>query len=108
MARDETTDIVAAFLIGAALGIGATLLLKDDDETDVERIVRRVRSMGGGRPARAMSSARGSGEDLVRVGRRTAAALRDEAADIIAAARDEIRSATRAGVRRVRKARSRR
>lgn len=108
MARDDSTDMFAAFLIGAALGIGATLLLKEDDETDIQRLVRRVRKLGGRQPGRAVAAARDRGEDLVQAGRKTAVALREEAADIVAAARDEIQSIARDGVQRVRKARSRR
>ncbi len=106
MARDDSTDMIAAFLIGAALGIGATLLLRED-ESDMQRLVRRLRRAGG-RSGHALSAARDRGEDLVNAGRRTAVALRDEAAEIVAAARDEIRSAARDGVRRVRKARAKR
>lgn len=104
MARDEGTDMIAAFLIGAALGIGATLLLKED-ESEVQRFVRRVRRSGG-RNRHPLTAVRHRGEDLVDAGRRTAAALRDEAAEIVATARREIRSATQDGIRRVRKARA--
>ncbi len=52
--RQTTTDIAAAFLIGAALGIGATLLMRldlDDERKELLRIVRHVRGSrrrGGG------------------------------------------------------------
>lgn len=101
MARDETTDIVAAFLIGAALGLGATLLLRDDDETEIARILAALRKRS--RPARRMlGTARGHGDDLIDAGRRVASTLRDDAADIVASARAEISSLAEDGVKRVR------
>lgn len=105
MARDDTTDIVAAFLIGAALGVGALLLLRDEDRRDISRLIGKVQRRPQSKPAQVLSAARDTGQDLVRVGRRTAATLRDDAAEIVAAARDEIRSAARDGIRRVRRAR---
>jgi hypothetical protein len=106
MGRDETTDIVAAFLIGAALGIGATFLLRGDDEGEVVRALRKLRKQRPRqRATRALSAARSAGEDLVGSGRNAAAALRDDASEIVASARKEILSLAREGVRRVRTSR---
>jgi hypothetical protein len=105
MGRDDTTDIMAAFLIGAALGIGATLLLRDDDDGEIARIVSQLRKRRRKRRPRVLRAARAAGEELVDSGRKTAAGLRDDAAEIVASAREEILSLAREGVRRVSDAR---
>jgi hypothetical protein len=105
MGRDDTTDIVAAFLIGAALGIGATLLLREDDEGDIARIVHQLRKRRRKRGPGALRAARTAGEELMDSGRQAVTGLRDDAAEIVASARDEILALARDGVRRVRAAR---
>lgn len=109
MARDDTPDIVAAFLIGAVLGIGATLLLRDDDG-DVKQLLHTLgrRRQRRSRPARALAAVRDGGMDIVETGRRTAAALRADAEEIVASARNEIMQIARKGARQARNATHRR
>jgi hypothetical protein len=66
----------------------------------VQQLRKRQRKKRG--PLRA---ARGAGEELVDSGRKAASGLRDDAAEIVASARDEILSLAREGVQRVRAAR---
>jgi len=61
VSRRTTTDMTAAFLIGAVFGIGATLLLRldpEDDKKEIVRLIRRMRRSRGrrGRPVRRLSS----------------------------------------------------
>lgn len=108
MARDDTTDILAAFLIGAALGLGATLLLRDDDDREIARIMRALHRRGRRSPVQRIAGvARGTGDDLVAMGRRVASTLRDEATEIVASARDELLDLAKDGAKQARKVRDR-
>ncbi len=64
MSLRESTDVAAAFLIGTALGVGATLLLRADVEDRKRELVRMVRRLrrsrrrsGAGARMRAMLEA---------------------------------------------------
>lgn len=92
MPRDETSDVVLAFLIGAALGVGATLLMRSEDHVDARRVLR---DLGVMRRRSRLESARDAGEEMVDVGRRAVATVRDEAAEIVGAAREELIHAAR-------------
>ena len=45
MTHRPTTDIAAAFLIGAVFGIGATLLMRAREEDEVEQLMRKLRQV---------------------------------------------------------------
>ncbi|MGH7502777.1 MAG: hypothetical protein ACREL7_13605 [Longimicrobiales bacterium] len=45
MTPRQATDVAAAFLIGALFGVGATLLLRADEEDDVEQLLRQLRQL---------------------------------------------------------------
>src|SRR5690606_18206109 len=72
MPRDETSDVVLAFLIGAALGVGATLLMRSEDHVDARRVLR---DLGVMRRRSRLESARDAGEEMVDVGRRAVATV---------------------------------
>ncbi len=101
MARNETTDMVAAFVIGAALGVAATLLLKDDEPdsrglAQALRVVRQRRRRRLRLPSRAQ-------DGLMDKGRRAAGTLRDHAARVVAAAGKDFLDAALSGARRSRR-----
>lgn len=114
MAKQETMDFVTAFAIGAVLGVGATLLLRSGSETEVERVLREIKPLrkqavkrvrkvrkGLAQRARAVDATR---EDLLDSGRAALGDLREQVAEIIASARDEIGEAARDSVRDARRA----
>jgi hypothetical protein len=104
MPRDETSDVVLAFLIGAALGVGATLLMRSDDRFEARRVLQ---DLGVMRRRSRLDSAREAGEDMVNVGRRAVANVREEAAEIVSAARDELLHAARRTLKEARRAAAR-
>jgi vacuolar-type H+-ATPase subunit H len=109
MAKQETVDFVAAFAIGALLGVGATLLLRSGGESEVERVMREIRPLrkkavkrvrrAGQGIARGVDAAESAGEELLDSGRAALGDLREQVADIIASARQEIGEAARDSVR---------
>lgn len=114
MAKQETVDFVTAFAIGALLGVGATLLLRSGAETEVERVIReieplrkkavkRVRKVRKGLASRvhAVDATR---EDLLDTGRAALGEFREQVADIVTSARNEIGDAARDSVRDARRA----
>lgn len=104
MVRDETTDLIAAFLIGATLGIGATLLLRPERETGARKLLREI----GAAPARVRSGAREAGARFSEAGREAASVFRDEVTGVVDAARDEILHTARSAVREARRSLRRR
>jgi gas vesicle protein len=118
MAKDETADLVTAFLIGAALGIGATLLIRSEPESDAERILRQIgvaRKRGAKRMRAAHSAvsdgihaARERSKPMARAGRDALGGFRDEISALVDAARDEIVHTARDTVREARSALKRR
>jgi gas vesicle protein len=117
MAREDTTDFLAAFAVGAVLGIGATLLLRPEPTSAKERLMRELKPYGrqmdrgtarvvrgvreGSRATREMS------DDAIDAGRELLGEFRDEVRRILAEARDELADAMaerapdrRAGARR--------
>ncbi|MBV9110390.1 MAG: hypothetical protein JO306_13340 [Gemmatimonadetes bacterium] len=100
MARQDTTEFLAAFAVGAVLGIGATLLLRPEPKTAKERLMRelkpyrkRVRKSAG-RMARELRKGRvATGEiadDAIDAGRELLGEFREEVRRIITEARDEL------------------
>jgi vacuolar-type H+-ATPase subunit H len=114
MPRQDTVDFVTAFAIGAVLGVGATLLLRGDVETQTERLLREMRPLRKHARKRIQRARKGltrrmhdaetAGEDLVGSGRAALGDFRDQVADIISTARKEIDEAARDGVREAQRA----
>src|SRR3954449_12691304 len=98
MARQDTTDFLTAFAVGAVLGIGATLLLRGQPQTAKERLLRELKpyyrkKIGGGRMARGVRRGRAAGEiadDAIDTGRELLSEFRDEVKRIVEDARDEL------------------
>ena len=87
MKDNENMDVLAAFGIGALLGAGATLLLRPDEPTLSERIVRELKPMK-----------RNAGKTAKRVAReyhRTAKVTRDATDELGDASRELIEDFTR-------------
>lgn len=112
MPRKDTTDFLAAFAVGAVLGIGATLLLAPE-RSHRERLARQLKPYGKQlrRSARDIRGAveRGAeatgemGNELVGAGRELLGEFRKEVARIVADAREELSDAARDGGRQARK-----
>ena len=100
MARQDTTDFLTAFAVGAVLGIGATLLLRGGKpQTAKERLLRELKpyyrkKIGGGRVARGMRRRRAAAgemaDDAIDTGRELLSEFRDEVKRIVEDARDEL------------------
>ena len=100
MARQDTTDFLTAFAVGAVLGIGATLLLRGGrPQTAKERLLRELKpsyrkKIGGGRVARGVRRGRAAGvemaDDAIDTGRELLSEFRDEVKRIVENARDEL------------------
>jgi gas vesicle protein len=99
MARQDTTDFLTAFAVGAVLGIGATLLLRSRPETAKERLLRELKphyrkKIGGGRGARGVRRSRAAAvdmaDDAIDTGRELLSEFRDEVKRIVEDARDEL------------------
>jgi gas vesicle protein len=113
MAKQETADFLTAFAIGTVLGVGATLLLRSGREADHERLLSELRPLRKGavkqlRRARAGAAtgahaAEQLGTDLLETGRSVLSDFREEIADIVSSARDEIIESARHGVKRARR-----
>jgi gas vesicle protein len=110
MAKQETTDLATAFAIGAALGIGATLLLRSGRESETERIVRELKPLrkrmrkqlnraGRGASGGARAAEQAS-EKLVETGRSVLGDFRDQVTRIVQSARGEIVDTAREAVKR--------
>lgn len=113
MAKQETADFLTAFAIGTVLGVGATLLLRSGREADHERLLAELRPLRKGamkqlKRARANAASRAHaaeevGAEFIETGRSVLNEFRDEVADIVASARDEIVKSARRGVKRARR-----
>jgi hypothetical protein len=100
MARQSTTEFLAAFAVGTALGIGATLLLKPEPRTAKERLMRELKPYrrkmrrSVGQVARGVDRGRQAtgdvADDAIDAGRELIAEFRDEVRRIVAEARDEL------------------
>jgi gas vesicle protein len=113
MARQETADFLTAFAIGTVLGVGATLLLRSGREADHERLIAELRPLRK-RAAKQLRRARAGaasgahaaeqlGGELLETGRSVLSEFREEVADIVSSARDEIIDSARHGVKRARR-----
>jgi gas vesicle protein len=103
MTEDHTTEYVTAFVVGAIVGVGAALLLAPEPPTRRERVMKdlkpyrkklrkqtaKMRKQAG----KQMSAAGDWGEDLAAASRVVVQDLRDEMAQLVADARDEIADA---------------
>ena len=113
MARQDTTDFLAAFAVGTVLGIGATLLLRPEPRTAKDRLMRELKPYGkrmrrnAARVAREVRGAAAATDDLsedaIDAGRELLAEFRDEVARILEEARDELVEAARARAREQRR-----
>ncbi|HSU13424.1 hypothetical protein [Longimicrobium sp.] len=104
MARRDTTEFLAAFAVGTALGIGATLLLRPSRPTTAkERLLRELKPYrrkmrrGAGQMARGLrQTRRATGEvadDAIDAGRELLGEFRDEVRRILSEAREEMEQA---------------
>lgn len=102
MGRQDNNDFLAAFAIGAALGVGATLLLRPEKPNPRKQLqkrlkphVRKLRRSAArkkaGRVVRRAPGAAGMEEDAIRAGRELLAEFRGEVQRILDEARDELR-----------------
>ena len=105
MARQDSNDFLTAFAIGAALGVGAALLLRPEKPNPRKQLQKRlkphVRKLGkrarhvrkaGRRVARAAPAA---ADEAIHAGRELLAEFRGEVARILDEAREELREAAR-------------
>ena len=101
MARQDTNDFLAAFGIGAVLGIGATLLLRPDKPNPRKQLQKRlkphVKKLGKSasrtrKAARSAVQASGTSTDeVIHAGRELLAEFRGEVTRILDEAREELR-----------------
>jgi hypothetical protein len=113
MTERDNTDVWTALAIGAVVGIGATLLLRaqQDDTSDIVKKLRPMRrgaqkvvKAAGKRVVRGMRSARGSGEEWVSAGRDVLDELQEGARDIVHETRSELRKVAREAIREAQRA----
>ncbi len=105
MARQDNNDFLAAFAIGAVLGVGATLLLRPEKPNPRKQLQKRlkphVRKLGRG--ARGRRRVRAAAQpprerepvmqdDAIQAGRELLAEFRGEVQRILEEARDELRA----------------
>lgn len=101
MARQDTNDFLAAFGIGAVLGIGAAVLLRPERPNPRKQLQKRlkphVRTLGrsASRTRKAARAAVREGgvatDDVIHAGRELLAEFRAEVARILDEAREELR-----------------
>ena len=101
MARQDTNDFLTAFAIGAALGVGATLLLRPEKPNPRKQLQKRLKPhvrklrksapKSRGRVAPRPAAAEGMEDDAIRAGRELLAEFRGEVQRILEEARDELR-----------------
>jgi gas vesicle protein len=111
--KRDTTDFITAFAVGAALGVGAALLLRPDNSPS-KRILKELapyrRQLGkSARRAkksfdRSASAGAEMGSDLGKAGRVLARELREELSDLLETAREEISSALKDQLRQATRA----
>ena len=102
MARNDN-DFLTAFAIGAALGVGATLLLRPEKSNPRKQLQKRlkphvrklrkgaVKTRKAGRVAPRPFAAEGMEDDAIRAGRELLAEFRGEVQRILDEARGELR-----------------
>ena len=103
MARQDTTDFLTAFAVGAVIGAGATLLLRSQPPTAKERLMRELkpyrRKLGksAGQLSRGLRRRGRAGGDLaddaIDAGRELLSEFRDEVKRIVADAVEEVNEA---------------
>lgn len=103
MNDDKTTEYVTAFIVGAALGVGAALLLAPDPPTRRERVMKELKPYRKKldkktrklrKDASRQIAATGEwGEDVAAASRAVMQDLREEVAELVAEARDQIADA---------------
>lgn len=103
MARQSTTEFLAAFAVGTVLGIGATLLLKPEPKTAKERLMhelkpyRKKMQRSAGQVSRGLKRGRAAtadvADDAIDAGRELIAEFRDEVRRIVSEARGELSDA---------------
>jgi len=109
MADRDTNDFLAAFGIGAVLGIGAALLLRPERPNPRKQLQKRlkphVRKLGRS-AARTRKAARQaareagtSTDEVIQAGRELLAEFRGEVARILEEAREELREQAQAAAR---------
>ena len=101
MAQQDSNDFLTAFAIGAALGVGAALLLRPEKPNPRKQLQKRlkphVRKLGksASRTQKAARRARRQSpeltDDAIRTGRELLAEFRGEVARILDEARGELR-----------------
>lgn len=106
MARQDNNDVLAAFAVGAVLGVGAALLLRPEKPNPRKQLQKRlkphVRKLGkrgrrlraSARPAleRARSAGASLQDDAIQAGRELLAEFRGEVQRILDEARDQLRA----------------
>lgn len=100
MNKDQSSEYLAAFLIGTLLGAGAALLLAPEPPTRREKLMKELkpyrkklnkRTKGARKEMSRRASAAGDyGDELVATGREVLTDLRSELASLVADARHEI------------------
>ncbi len=88
----DSVELVAAFAVGAILGVGATLLLRHEPALP-HRLARRLGKSSQRLSRRARSAVRGAGdagEALASVGREALHHFRGEVAEVVSAAREQL------------------
>ncbi|HEU4884636.1 MAG TPA: YtxH domain-containing protein [Longimicrobium sp.] len=112
MARHDTNDFLTAFAIGAALGVGATLLLRPEKPNPRKQLQKRlkphvrklrkgaVKARRSGRIAPRPFAAEGMEDDAIRAGRELLAEFRGEVQRILDEARGELRDLSAERARR--------
>jgi gas vesicle protein len=103
MRDDQTTEYITALVIGAALGVGATLLFAPDPPTRGEKLMKELEpyrkrlkkgtSRAREQVGRQASAAAEWSEEMVAAGRSVIGDIREEVADLVAEARHEIAAA---------------
>ncbi len=88
----ESVELVAAFAVGAILGVGATLLLRSEPSLP-HRLTRRLEKSGRRLSRRAQAAGRGAGdagEALASTGREVLHRFRGEVEELVSAAREQL------------------
>ncbi|HEX5727741.1 MAG TPA: hypothetical protein VFX98_19880 [Longimicrobiaceae bacterium] len=112
--RQDTTDFLTAFAVGAVLGVGATLLLRPEPRSAKERLIRELRPKAQRAPRgkgdvraalreRARRPAADTSGEAVTLGKELLEEFRGEVARILNDARDELRELSREQARGARR-----
>ena len=118
MTDRDNNDVWTALAIGAVVGIGATLLMRAQQDDDTHELIKRLRPMkrqaqktarkaakyAGKRVVRGMRAASETGEDLLSSGRDILEELQEGARDIVHETRSELRKVARETVREAQRA----